>query len=112
MDLDFGWWFAGNGYDGSSIGDNCMASRDTGYPASLAGWNTLGLNGQPCPTTNIGFLPGSIANPCDQTHYWSNHPGGANFLMCDGSVHFFNYSANNILVALSTRNGTEVFTMP
>jgi prepilin-type processing-associated H-X9-DG protein len=112
VDLDFGWWFAGYGYNGTAIGDNCMAARDPNYPASLAGWNTVSTSGAPCPTTNIGFLPGLVDNPCDQTHYWSFHPGGANFLFCDGSVHFMNYDFNNVLPQASTRAGQEVFTMP
>ena len=33
----------------------------------------------PCSPTNIGLRPGNMNEPCDQTHYWSNHIGGANF---------------------------------
>jgi prepilin-type processing-associated H-X9-DG protein len=45
-------------------------------------------------------------------HYWSLHPGGAHFAMCDGSVHFLSYSADKILPALATRAGGEAVEMP
>jgi prepilin-type N-terminal cleavage/methylation domain-containing protein/prepilin-type processing-associated H-X9-DG protein len=113
QDLDFGWWFAGAGYDDSAIGDNVMATDDTTYPQVL--WSMYGiggLNGQPCPTSNIGFRFGTPRNPCDQTHYYSLHPDGANFLFCDGVVRFMTYDANNILIAMGTRNGNESVTIP
>ncbi len=41
--------------------------------------------------------------------YWSRHPGGANFLFADGSVHFLKNSINPTpWRALATRNGGEV----
>jgi prepilin-type processing-associated H-X9-DG protein len=53
-------------------------------------------------------MPGTIQNDCDQTHYYSMHSGGANFLFCDGSVKFLTYGANSVLPALGTRDGGEV----
>jgi prepilin-type processing-associated H-X9-DG protein len=45
-------------------------------------------------------------------HFWSLHSGGANFLVSDGSVHFFTYDAAPIMLALATRNGREVVSLP
>ena len=54
------------------------------------------------------FGPGRVDNRCDTHHFWSLHPGGANFALCDGSVRFLPYSAADILPALATRAGGEV----
>jgi prepilin-type N-terminal cleavage/methylation domain-containing protein/prepilin-type processing-associated H-X9-DG protein len=112
QDLDFGWWFAGAGYNDTGIGDNIMATNDSTYPVIL--WTMYGIGGSSgeCPTTNIGFRYGTPRNPCDQTHYYSLHPDGANFLFCDGAVRFLTYDANNILVALGTRAGNEPVSLP
>lgn len=58
------------------------------------------------------FGPGRTSNPCDRFHYWSLHPGGANFAFADGSVRFLPYSAVGIMHALGSRNGGEVVTLP
>jgi prepilin-type N-terminal cleavage/methylation domain-containing protein/prepilin-type processing-associated H-X9-DG protein len=113
VDLNFGWWFAGWGYNGTGVGDVLMGSRETYYPKFLSTYYGItATNGTPCPTTNIGLMPGNVTNPCDETHWWSNHTNGVNFLFCDGSVHFLTYDANAILPALQTRNGGETVTLP
>jgi prepilin-type processing-associated H-X9-DG protein len=66
-----------------------------------------------CPVGPYRFQPGLITNPCDQFHYWSLHSSGANFLFADASVHFLNYVMDNhMLLALSTKAGGEVVTLP
>ncbi len=117
-DLNLGWWFAGWGYNGTGTGDVVLGAREIYY---LASGYVVDLDPQtgaanppnpPCVATNVGLQPGSVSNPCDEIHYWSNHTGGANFLMADASVHFLPSSANNVLAALATRNGGETVTLP
>lgn len=61
-----------------------------------------------CPSTKVGFQEGNINEWCDLTHYWSLHPGGANFLFADGAVRFLTYGADKILRDLSTRGDGEL----
>ncbi len=58
------------------------------------------------------YGPGRVENLCDSHHFWSLHPGGANFAFADGSVRFLPYSAEPIMVALATRAGGEVVELP
>jgi prepilin-type N-terminal cleavage/methylation domain-containing protein/prepilin-type processing-associated H-X9-DG protein len=102
-DLWIGWGFAPYGW-GEGDGDTVMGSRDTKLAANCGD-----------VATNVGLQPPKQpmgTAEIDTAHFWSFHPGGANFLFCDGSVHFLDYGANSILVPLSTRNGGESFTMP
>lgn len=70
--------------------------------------------GDPCykyPPKSLS--PGRTDNPCDRLHYWSMHPGGANFLMADGSVHFFKYTIDDeVMRALLTRANGETVQLP
>ena len=44
--------------------------------------------------------------------FGSEHPGGAQFLLADGSVHFVSENVDlNILYATASRNGREVETI-
>jgi prepilin-type N-terminal cleavage/methylation domain-containing protein/prepilin-type processing-associated H-X9-DG protein len=94
---EFGWWFAGAGWDGSGEGDVVLGAQATRYAAGVG-----------CPATSVGFQPGNINNACDQCHFWSLHTGGGNFLMADSSVRFYDYGMNAVLPQLCTRNGDEV----
>jgi len=64
--------------------------------------------GSPC-TFPAYFSPGLQSNRCDTNHYWSQHTGGANFALCDGSVRFLQYSAGTVILpAMASRSGGEV----
>jgi prepilin-type N-terminal cleavage/methylation domain-containing protein/prepilin-type processing-associated H-X9-DG protein len=55
------------------------------------------------------FPPQTTSNYCNQNHWWSNHTGGANFALSDGSVRFIEYSAGTTIVPLlATKAGGEV----
>jgi prepilin-type processing-associated H-X9-DG protein len=103
-DLWFGWWYAGWGCNGTGKADMVLGVRDSGSGCqfTLAG----------CPTQPAGFIAGDKSNNCDALHFWSLHAGGANFLFCDGSVRFLNYSADQILPALASRAGGEKVAVP
>jgi len=64
--------------------------------------------GNACPQGNQWFKPGDINNGCDAHHYWSLHTGGGNWLFCDGSVRFLQYSVGTaVQAALATKAGGE-----
>jgi len=102
-DLYYGWWFAGAGYDsqGSGAGDVVLGAREYGLASSLG-----------CPSTKVGFQPGTLRDPCDMAHFWSLHSGGGNFLMGDGSCKFLTYSADTVLPQIMTKSGGEAISVP
>ena len=56
------------------------------------------------PPGHCGFYDAGFA---------SFHPGGCNFVLADGSVHFLSQNiSQNVLVGLTTRAGGEVVTPP
>jgi prepilin-type N-terminal cleavage/methylation domain-containing protein/prepilin-type processing-associated H-X9-DG protein len=101
-DLVWGWWFAGSGpapYFGTT--DVC-----------------LGVNEVLDPNNPVGrdfFRPGTLNDPnsLHKWHYWSLHPGGANFLLADGSCRFITYDVGqSVLNAAASRNGAEPLNLP
>jgi prepilin-type processing-associated H-X9-DG protein len=91
-----GWWYTGGGRT------YWLRGPDTGWMMA-APW----LRDEPCQGP-FHYGPGRTDNPCDRFHFWSLHPGGANFAFADGSVRFLPYGAEPIMVALATRAGGEV----
>jgi prepilin-type N-terminal cleavage/methylation domain-containing protein/prepilin-type processing-associated H-X9-DG protein len=127
VDLEFGWWFAGAGYDASGVGDVILGAREWRYAENLVptGSSAGNYGGGTCPFTKTGFQAGSIQDSCDQIHFWSWHPGGANWTFGDGSARFITYNIDSpsapqpapnpfgqysTFMQLVTRNGGEVIT--
>jgi prepilin-type N-terminal cleavage/methylation domain-containing protein/prepilin-type processing-associated H-X9-DG protein len=118
----YGWWFAAAGQDGSgnievSLGANEFAANSTGAGNPFATAATYPANNCPFePKAGGGgyhFGPGNVQNFCDIYHYWSFHPGGANFAMGDASVRFLNYGITPlVMMGLSTKAGGETFNAP
>ena len=103
-DLRFGWWYAGAGFDPNwfGTGDGHLGAR------------TLGRSYR-TPTCSKGphFYQSSTAvDPCGTFHFWSRHPGGANFLFADGAVQFIQYAGEPLLIPLATRAGGEAVSRP
>jgi prepilin-type N-terminal cleavage/methylation domain-containing protein/prepilin-type processing-associated H-X9-DG protein len=101
-DHGLGWWYAGWG------------QRKTGSADLVLGVRELCVDPMyyMCPEGPYAFQPGQPNDSCSAFHFWSFHPGGANFLFADGSVHFLGYSADPVLPALATRAGGEAAALP
>jgi prepilin-type N-terminal cleavage/methylation domain-containing protein/prepilin-type processing-associated H-X9-DG protein len=76
------------------------------YDTFLGTQNYIDLYGG-CPLPGI-FKPDLISNPCAQTHFWSLHTNGSNWLFGDCSVRFMAYSFGAATIPLGTRQGNEV----
>lgn len=102
QDTRFGWWYAGTGQKLDGSMDMFMGVLDlrTTFRSPM------------CPPGPYAFSAGSDKNPCDMFHFWSKHPGGANFLLVDGSVHLLRYAADAVLPDLATRAGGETASVP
>ncbi|MBN2292404.1 MAG: DUF1559 domain-containing protein [Pirellulales bacterium] len=93
------------------------------YEPWLGGFSVGGSNMMSCknilyPFKTHLFNPGQIYDPnypasseiCS-TSFGAMHPSGCNFALADGSVNFYNEDISiDVLKALATRSGGEVFT--
>jgi prepilin-type processing-associated H-X9-DG protein/prepilin-type N-terminal cleavage/methylation domain-containing protein len=93
---DYGWWYAGVG-NGDGTLDHTLGSKETIFSRFLTAT---------CEPNH--FRLGSLTNECSTSHFWSLHPGGANFAFCDGSIRFLSYGSSEVIPLLSSRNGHEV----
>ena len=104
-DFQFGWWYAGVGQKLTGSADIVLGVREP---------NVLPIvSGSTCGPGRYPFGPASgFSDPCGMFHFWSPHPGGANFALVDGSVRFLAYSANPLMPALASRAGGETVSVP
>ncbi len=102
-DFQFGWWYAGIGQKYTGSADMIIGVNEV---------NLLPVTPTSCVPGALPYSPGRVGSPCNTFHFWSFHPGGANFLLVDGSVHFVPYSANPIMPALASRSGGEAVSIP
>jgi prepilin-type processing-associated H-X9-DG protein len=92
-----GWWYAGWGQSKDGSAEMVLgAAERNDHPRY-----------DKCPKGPYSFTAPQANNVCDLFHFWSYHRNGANFLFCDGSVHFIPYAAAPIMPALATRAGGE-----
>lgn len=98
--MQFGKWYPD--YGPWTTATSILGVREVGVEEWITG----------CPDGPYRFSSGSFQSPCDAFHFWSPHPGGANFLFADGAVRFLAYAADGILPALATRAGGEVVDVP
>jgi prepilin-type N-terminal cleavage/methylation domain-containing protein/prepilin-type processing-associated H-X9-DG protein len=93
--------------DGCQIGEQGF----NGHPVNLA-WTSYNHWGQPNSFPCFNPTPGytwACMDPMSSMPATSNHPGGVNMAMCDGSVRFVKNTVNlPAWWALGSRNGGEV----
>ena len=100
-DYRYGWWYRASGQMDDGSCEMIMTVRETCRRGDYL-----------CPVGPYNFAPDRFDNPCAMFHFWSPHPGGANFAFADGSVRFLSYSVDAVLPALSTRAGGEAVGVP
>jgi prepilin-type N-terminal cleavage/methylation domain-containing protein len=105
--------------DGAShtllVGERGISKTLYGWPYCGAGQYVNNINtgnGDNLLATDIGLSPGTDDGTHD-FHFWSYHMHLAQFIYADGSGAVLNYDIDHkLLVALSTRNGGEVYPNP
>lgn len=102
-DFQFGWWYAGVGQKGTGSAEQVLGVREPNLQPIATG--------APCGPGKYPYQAAwGFYDPCGMFHFWSPHPGGANFAFADGSVRFLGYSADAVLPRLATRAGTDPVT--
>jgi prepilin-type N-terminal cleavage/methylation domain-containing protein/prepilin-type processing-associated H-X9-DG protein len=99
-DLKLGWWYRGWGQSTDGSAEMLLGARERN--------ESIG----DCDAGAHRYKPGRIDDICSVFHFWSLHPGGANFAFADGSARFLRYDADAILPALATRAGGESVAVP
>ncbi len=100
------WWYMGFAHTASEAFLPVRALR--GFPEG----SSLGAPYYACGPGPYTFANGDLTSVCHAYHFWSRHPGGAQFAFCDGSVRFVRYEGDPILSALATRSGGETASLP
>ena len=96
--LEWGWWSSTSDFDNVA-----WAIAQSGYTGGVVAAGA-------CPFP-LYFSEGKtdLTNPCDTLHFWSFHPGGANWALADGSVQFITYTAGTTVIPLmATRSSGEI----
>ena len=101
--------------DGTS---QTLAFGERGIPTDLeTGWMLCAGGNEPVYTGNqdnhlstaVGLKPPGPNDRDNDRHFWSWHPGGANFLFADGSVRVLgNAIDRSVLQRLSTRSAGDL----
>lgn len=96
---EYGWIVAAWGADGYGFG---VADAVLGLEERYS--STAGLSQAPSY-----YKAGKKSVYEDMYHFWSNHSGGAQFGMVDGSVQFLSYNVDKtVIYGLASRSGGEV----
>jgi prepilin-type processing-associated H-X9-DG protein len=104
-DFQFGWWYAGVGQRLTGSGDMMLGVREQNLQPITSR--------SKCGPGSFPFMAAAgFDDPCGLYHFWSPHPGGANFAVCDGSVRFLSYAADPVMPSLATRAGGEAGGFP
>lgn len=102
-DFWYGWWYAGYGQRGEGSTDALLGVEQENLREGALFQCAFGTS---------YYKQGKLSKMCSTLHYWSLHPGGANFGLADGAVRFIDYGGVSILRDLSSRDGGEAIVWP